>query len=838
MIMFRLVFYILIAFMSLSLSLCAQAPKKPTSSEIYHELEKFGALATVLYVAAHPDDENTRLISWFANEKKAEAYYISLTRGDGGQNLIGPEINELLGVIRTQELLEARKVDGGKQLFTRANDFGFSKNAEETVKIWDDDKVKHDIVWAIRKTKPDIIINRFDHRTSGSTHGHHTASARLALDVFGQAGDTNYFPEQLKYVQPWSARRIFFNTSWWFYGSQEKFRQADKSNLLSMDIGVYYPLLGKSNTEIAAESRTKHKCQGFGSTGTRGSQSEYMELLSGDMPADKENPFEGIDITWTRVPNGLPVKKLHDEILREYDFSRPYLVVPKLVKLLDLVELTGDEHWKSIKIDQLKEIIAHCLGLYVEAVATQQTAVPGETVKLELEVIKRLPGDVEFIGYEILPSRIDSILRIKLEDNEVLLMGRDCQLNADLNYSTPYWLTKKSSLGMYEVDNPLFIGLPETPRDVKVNFRFNIFGKEITLSRDVVYKFNSPETGETYRPFQIVPPVYASTESKVFIAYDNRPFEINVTVRSMADNQQGVLTIPVGKGWRIEPTEVGFDLKLKNDSKQFKFLIYSPDSQSILETSPVIKLGGQYFDKELIEVKYDHIPHQMVLMPVTTKLVRLNLDRTVTNIAYVMGAGDEIPFYLTKSGFKVTLIEPSQISQELLSSYDVLVFGVRAFNKHEELKFKTDEIFNYVENGGTVFVQYNVSRGLVTDDLAPFKLKLGRDRVTVEEAEMRILDSEHPIVNYPNKLNSEDFDGWVQERGLYFASEWADEFKPIFSCNDPGETPKEGALLVANYGKGYYIYSGLSFFRQLPAGVPGAYRLISNILSIGKKSDF
>ena len=817
-------------------TISAQAPKKPTSSEIFHELEKLGVLATVLYVAAHPDDENTRLISWFANEKKADTYYISLTRGDGGQNLIGPEINELLGVIRTQELMEARKVDGGKQLFSRANDFGFSKNAEETINIWDDEKVKHDIVWAIRKIKPDLIVNRFDHRSSGSTHGHHTASAQLALEVFSNSADPTYFPEQLKHVSPWTARRIFFNTSWWFYGSQEKFNQADKSNLLAVDIGVYFPLLGKSNTEIAAESRTKHKCQGFGSTGTRGGQSEYMELLKGDMPTNKTEPLEGIDISWTRVPGGDKVKVLYEQILREYNFGKPYLIVPRLVELLDLIEKTGDAHWRMKKVEHLKEIIAQCLGIYAEAVASQQTAVPGETVKLEMEVIKRLPGDVVFSGFTILPTKIDSFFNIKTEENEVLLFSRDYDLPANLKFSAPYWLTTRGTLGMYHVDDPLLIGLPETPRELKVIFKFRVFGKDISLLRDVVYKFNSPETGETYRPFEVVPPVYASTDSKVVVSADDKSTEISVTVRSMAKNQSGRLSIPVRDGWRIEPSFIDFQLAEKNESRQFKFLLYPPSKASMIETSPIVEVGGNKYDKELIEIKYDHIPHQMVLMPTLTRLVKLDLKKSASNIAYVMGAGDEIPFYLAQSGYNVTMVEPSQINAEFLKGYDALVFGVRAFNKHDELKFKTSEVFKYVEKGGTVLVQYNVSRGLVTDDFAPYKLKLGRDRVTVEDAEMKILNPDHPIVNFPNKLNSTDFDGWVQERGLYFASEWASEFQPIFSCNDPGEAPKEGALLVANHGKGYFVYSGLSFFRQLPAGVPGSYRLLSNILSLGKKS--
>ena len=279
-----------------------QRPEKPNAADIYHQIEKLNFLGNVLYIAAHPDDENTRLISYLSNEVLARTGYLSLTRGDGGQNLIGPELRELLGVIRTQELIEARKIDGGEQFFSRANDFGFSKNPTETLQIWDKNQVLSDVVWAIRTFRPDIVINRFDHRSPGTTHGHHTASAMLSMEAFDLANQPNQFADQLAYTQPWQPQRIYFNTSWWFYGSKEKFEKADKSKQAQLQIGVYYPFAGKSNQEIAALSRSCHQSQGFGNTGTRGEEDEYLEFLKGTAPANKNNLFDGIDTTWNRSP--------------------------------------------------------------------------------------------------------------------------------------------------------------------------------------------------------------------------------------------------------------------------------------------------------------------------------------------------------------------------------------------------------------------------------------------------------------------------------------------------------------------------------------------------------
>jgi LmbE family N-acetylglucosaminyl deacetylase len=818
---------------ALSTAIYAQQPKKPTSGEIYKSIEKLNFLGNALFVAAHPDDENTRLISYLVNELNAHTTYLSITRGDGGQNLIGPEIQELLGVIRTQELLQARKVDGGNQMFSRANDFGYSKNAEETISIWDNELVKSDVVWAIRNTRPDVIINRFDHRTSGSTHGHHTASAMLSHELYEKAASKDAYKDQLQYVSPWQANRLFFNLSWWFFGSQEAFKKADKSNFVSFDIGGFYPLLGKSNTEIAALSRSNHRCQGFGSTGTRGGQLEYLELLKGDMPPSKSNVFEGINTTWTRVKGGDKIKMILDKVQSDYDFKAPNKSVPQLVNALGLIEKIEDEFWKDRKSGEIKNIISQCLGLYYDAIAGSHTSTAGEKIKIDIEAVKRLAGNVILKGIKILPDGKDTTFSFQLNDNETYLQSYSYQIGQNEALTNAYWLNEYGSKGMYKVSKPEWIGKPETPRNIRVQFVFNIEGKDIVFEKAVSYKYNDDEKGEVYRPFEITPEVFVNFGEKVYVFGDKNQRKIKVVVKAGAPNQKGQVSLPVPTGWKVSPSSYPFEIKDKNASQEFLFDIIPPIQESEALLIPIANANGKQYSREQIEINYDHIPFQMVFQPAETKLVKINIEKLGNNIAYIPGAGDEVGQSLRQIGYNVTEIEAKEISKDKIEKYDAIVMGVRAFNTKDDLKFKQEDLFNYVKNGGNLIVQYNTSGEILVKSLGPYPIKIGRDRVTVEEAPIRILKPDSPIMNVPNKITEADFKGWIQERGLYFASEWDKNYEAILSSNDPKEDAKDGGLLVAKYGEGYFIYTGYSWFRQLPAGVPGAFRIFANMVSLG-----
>ncbi|TYP75128.1 PIG-L family deacetylase [Aquimarina intermedia] len=813
----------------------AQQPKKLNSVEIYNALEKLNFLGSVLYIAAHPDDENTRLISYLANQQNARTAYLSLTRGDGGQNLIGPEIRELLGVIRTQELLAARRIDGGEQLFTRANDFGYSKHPDETLEIWNKEDVLSDVVWAIRKFKPDVIINRFDHRSPGSTHGHHTSSAMLSVEAYELAADSKAFSDQLKYTKTWQPARQFFNTSWWFYGSREKFDKADKKGLMSLDTGTYYPETGLSNTEIAALSRSQHKSQGFGSTGTRGETLEYIELINGTMPTKKESIFEGIDTTWNRIKGGKPLYQLLTTVQQEFDFNHPEKSVPKLLEAFDLIKKLEDEHWRTIKLDEITEIIVAASGLYLEAVTDNHFVTPGSSLKIEIEAINRSKQPIYLEKVTLAPTTLKITDGINLENNKSNTFTSEITLPKNSLSTNPYWLNKQGTLGMYNVEDRQLIGQPETLKNLRANFSVKIGEHSLVIAREIVFKKNDPVQGEVYQPLEVVPKVAVSLNEKVVIYNNNNSQEIRVNLLPQQDNLSGTLQLETPQDWTVEPNNYSFNNTQKGQVQEFSFKLSPPANQSEGLIQPVATVNEKKYDKELISITYDHIPNQTVILPAKTKVVRLDIQRKGQNIGYIEGAGDVVPQSLAQVGYTVTTIAPNDISANNLSKFDAIVMGIRAYNIVEELKFKQDVLLDYVKNGGNLIVQYNTNRGLkVNGNLGPYPINVSRDRVTDENAKVTFIDPKHPVLNYPNKITPDDFEGWVQERGLYFPDEWSKEYSPILAINDKGESSKKGSLLVTPYGKGNYIYTGLSFFREFPAGVSGAYRLFANLISLGK----
>lgn len=811
--------------------LLAQKPQKPNSVEIYNQIQKLNFLGAVLYLAAHPDDENTRLISYFSNEVKARTGYLSLTRGDGGQNLIGPELRELLGVIRTQELIEARKIDGGEQLFSRANDFGYSKTPDETLNIWDKDQVLSDVVWAIRTFKPDVIINRFDHRSPGTTHGHHTASAMLGLEAFDLANDKNNYSNQLQYTSIWQPKRIYFNTSWWFYGSREKFEKADKSNLTNLKTGVYYQSVGKSNQEIAALSRSCHQSQGFGNTGTRGEEDEYLELLKGESPKDKNNVFEGIDTTWNRVNGGKAIGELLQSVEQNFDFKNPSKSIPDLVKAYDLIQKLEDNHWKNIKSEEIKKIIAACSGLYLEAKSkTQETYASGE-LDIKIEAINRSSIPMELVSIS-LPNSENTPFNKTLNYNKLNEFDIELMVPSNIEDTAPYWLSKTGTLGMYSVENQTNIGKPDVIRNMKAIFNIKIGGSVIPFERYIIYKYNDDVKGEVYQPLDIVPIVSSSITEKVYIFNSSKAKTVAVKVKAGKENVTGTIRLEAPQNWTISPSSQPFSLTKNGEETTVNFTVTPSKEASEVHIKSSIIVDGTSFDKEKIDINYPHIYKQMVLKSAEAKAIKLDIKTGTEKIAYIMGAGDEVPNSLKQMGYEVAIVKPQEITVEKMANFDVVITGIRAYNVITDLAFKQNILFDFVKNGKTMIVQYNTTDDLVTKEIAPFPLKISRDRVTEENAEVRFLAPEHPILNVPNKITSTDFKDWKQEQGLYYPSEWDTNFTPIIAANDKGEKTKNGAILVAKHGKGTYIYTGLSFFRELPEGVSGAFRLMANMISI------
>jgi LmbE family N-acetylglucosaminyl deacetylase len=797
-------------------------------ARIYKQLKKLNTLSSVLYVAAHPDDENTRLISLFSNHYNARAAYLSMTRGDGGQNLIGTELREGLGLIRTQELLEARKIDGGQQFFTTANDFGYSKHPDETLSIWDKEELLAQIVYRIRAFKPDLIVHRFNHSTPGSTHGHHTSSAMLSEEAFYLANDPSAFPEQLDRVSLWQPKRQFYNTSWWAYGGRAQFEKADKSNMIPLESNPVDLLLGRTNEEVAAQSRSQHKSQGFGSSPRLGSQAEYLELINGTMPSNSD-PFDGIDTGWSRVKGGAKIKQQVDQLIANFDLEKPYQSVSELTALYQAISNLENEHWKAIKLEEVKTLIQSCLGLRLQFDTAQETGVANTSLPVTLRALNPSPLTLTLQNLEG---------TLSLQPQQTLRQNQVWETKTTFKIpdrsTTPYWLLEEGDLGNYTVEEETLKGLAETPNPITVQFTLLINTTPITLSVPLTYRTTDRVAGEVIQNFQVLPRATTQLIEKVLLFQEAAPKKVRLQVQAHVANFKGTVSLCTPKNWTVTPEKQEVDITQAGAMKEYEFEVRPPRGNSTGLFSAEVKEGSRSYTMTLEEIDYPHISKQYMLRPNKATVSKIDLQSKVKSIAYLRGAGDKVAESLRNIGIEVFEFDVEDLRLETLVPFPTLVVGIRAFNVHKDLGFKNQILWDYVRQGGTVVVQYNTSRGLDSSLLAPYPLQLSRDRVTDENAEVRFLKKEHPLLTEPNKITTADFQGWVQERGLYFANRWDDRYQPLFSMNDKGESQKMGSLLVADYGQGKFIFTGLSFFRQLPAGVPGAYRLFANLISYGQ----
>lgn len=793
--------------------------KAQSSAEIYKQIEKLNFLGTVLYFAAHPDDENTRVISYFSNHLLARTAYLSLTRGDGGQNLIGPELREGLGLIRTQELISARKIDGGLQFFTMANDFGYSKNPEETFDFWEKDKILNQTIDRINEFKPDIIINRFNVASSGRTHGHHTASAVISNLAFKKLYENTT-------AGNWKPKRLFFNTSWYFYGGRESFNRADKTGLISIDMGVYDPLTGKSNSEIAALSRSQHKSQGFGSSPALGSRTEYLSLVQGQ-PIIGNDPFEGINTSWTRVKGGKNIEKIIDEIIANFDLTTPIKSVPKLLEARDLINKIDDQHWRSIKLNEIKSIILNCLGIEIQANTSIPFGVKGES--LDVNLLINNPSSAEVVLKKVVLKNKTYQVSSQMRKNQVFSKKINHIINESI--SSPYWLIQEGEKGMYKTNRKEIVGLPNTPPPIVLKLYLLIEGKNIEVQKPLKYRKNDPVKGEVTTTFQVLPSATANLNTPVQLFGTGQTKKVIVQVKNLGKSFKGKLSLKSPESWVIEPSHQEVMIDGKGIEKEFIFNVTAPKSEEVVQLRPELTNDKEKIQSAIQEISYDHIPQQYMVQPSSTRAVALNLKTGVERVAYINGAGDNVAESIEAVGVIVEKFDSEDITLEKLNSFDAVILGIRAFNVHESLSYKKNVLWKYAHQGGNLLIQYNTSRGLKTRTITPYSIELSRDRITDENSKVKMLDIKHPLLNYPNKISLEDFEGWVQERGLYFPKQWDKNFSPLFEMSDPGEQPKRGALLVANYGEGKVVYTGLSFFRQLPAGVPGAYRLFFNLIA-------
>jgi len=812
--------------------LVAQAPQSWTSAEMYQAIRKLNVLGSVLYIAAHPDDENTRLITYLSKDRLFRTGYLSMTRGDGGQNLIGDEQGIELGLIRTQELLAARRIDGGEQFFTRAYDFGYSKTPDETFTKWDKEKILSDVVWVIRKFQPDIIINRFPVTGEGG-HGHHTASGILANEAYAAAADPSRFPEQLKYVSVWQAKRVLWNT--FNFGGNNTTRE----DQYKVDVGGYNPLLGKSYGEIAAESRSQHKSQGFGVPAGRGEALEYFRATKGDQPVN--DLMEGVDLSWKRIAGGEAIQKMADELTAAFDFLHPENSVKKLVELHAALQRMPEGNWRSKKLEEVRQLIQQCSGFFIDITATEQFAVQTDSVRINFSFNNRLGTDI--VLQRIMENNFDSSLSKTLEKNRNFNFSRTLLVPADKPVTQPYWLASKMAEGYYNVANQVVIGQPDVDPAYLFFIQVKMYGETITFQRPARYRFTDPVRGELYQPLSVIPPALISPDEKVKISKDNNTFSgvLNITGKK--------------KGFRTVLKDVGRE---QTDNVKVQ---YSPDELVFGEKNMTIPVSytitaGKDNDysfamdanngrKDLYhlgmnEVKYDHIPSIAYFTMATVNNKKLDLKTHGKKIGYIVGAGDKVPEALEQMGYEVVLLTNKELSKNNLNQFDAIITGVRAYNTHSWMNNHYDKLMKYVNEGGNLIVQYNTSNqiGPVRAKIGPYNFNITRTRVTDENAPVTLLKPDHPVFNFPNMIVPADFQGWVQERSIYHAGDTSGKFEKLVGMSDPGEKSDDGSLIVTKYGKGWFTYTGIVFFRELPAGVPGAYRLLANIIALNRKKGF
>lgn len=815
----------------------AQTPATYNSADIYLQLKKLNVLGSVLYIAAHPDDENTRLLTYFSKEKLYRTGYMSLTRGDGGQNLIGDEQGTDLGLIRTQELLSARRIDGAEQFFSRALDFGFSKSSDEALRTWNHDKILSDVVWVIRNFQPDVIITRFP-GDARAGHGHHAASELLANEAFTAAADPNKFPDQFKYgVKPWQAKRILWN-SYNFGGNN-----TTSSDQFKMDIGMYNPLLGKSIGEIAGESRSQHKSQGFGASRQRGESYEYFSLTAGD-PV-KDSLFDDVNTTWQRVQDGANIQQQIEKIINSYEFEHPENSVHALVELYKSIAQLPDGYWRNKKLNEVKQLIIACSSIYIEATTSNEFAVPEQKFTVQFLIDKRLNDDVQLKNIKLLD--FDSAINKSLPTDVNVNYTRSFLVDKSAPVTQPYWLQYPlDSIGSFTVNDQQLIGKAQSDAAFTASFTFNFSGTDITIQKPVQYKFTDPVKGEMYEPFVVVNPVSVSLQPSVIltdIKNENAVLkndEAHAQIKSFIESPKTQMQLYFVQGKDstiIKDTMVDLEYNRLYD---FNFSLNSFYKKGKSDPVVAVKIKADDYTNaysgDLHTIKYDHIPYIHYTATDEIKVITEEVKTIGKKIGYITGAGDKLPQALQQMGYDVKFLNEADVTNANLKQFDAIITGVRAYNVHEWLSEKYNVLMNYISNGGNMIVQYNTNNqiGSVKANIGPYNFTISRTRVTEENADVDFLLPNHSALNFPNKITKADFDNWIQERSTYQAEQMDSHFEALLGMHDINEPESNGSLVITKYGKGNFVYASLVFFRELPAGVAGAYKLMANLIALPK----
>lgn len=804
----------------------AQQLRPLKSSEIYRELKTLQHIPKVLYLAAHPDDENTGLLSWLVNEQNVETAYLSLTRGDGGQNLLGTEQGPALGLIRTHELLAARNLDGAKQFFTRAIDFGFSKNTDDTFKQWNADSITADVVWAIRKFRPDIIICRFP-PTAAAGHGQHAASAVVAEKAFKAAADKSQFPNQLKYVSVWQPKRLLWNT--FRFGAVN----TTAENQLKVTVGQYDPQLGMGYGELAGLSRSFHKSQGAGTQSVAGIRTEYFIPVAGE--PSKGGIFDGLAMSW-KAKGYADIDTEVGKIIANFNFNRPDLSLNALLALRKKILVVKDLYLRQDKLKSVDQLILSCAGLMGEVVTNQAEAVAGSSYNFRLNLIARaqppvVVKQIKWLNENETPGK-------QLSADSLFTIAKNIQIPVDTKPTEPYWMANPAKdAATFSVPNDNLIGLPEAESPLKVVVDLKIGADVFSVELPLSFKKLDPVRGDVVEPLRIIPAAELRFTQSIYLG-NGEDLPISFFVKRNTEQ--------AGKG-RISLTYNdqsigGLDVDLTTKNITVNYLlpksVWGKINANRIPIEAQLTFDGATFGKYQVLVQYPHLPTLQYFSHTTAFILKGDVKVNAKKIGYIPGAGDFIPEFLREAGLQVDVLGNGDLMDaRKLAGYDAIVAGVRLNNTEKKLGLWMPMLKNYVNDGGTFIMQYNTNQDVTLSDLGFYPFRIANKRVTEEDAAVKILIPNHPVLNYPNKITNDDFKGWVQERGAYFPDQWDQKYEALFEMHDTGEEALQGSTLYARYGKGNFIYTPLAFFRQLPAGNVGAARLFFNFLSASKVNE-
>ncbi|MBI2815545.1 MAG: PIG-L family deacetylase [Acidobacteria bacterium] len=860
-------------------SLCLEradtaAVSRPSdAAAVAHAIKRLPVVGSVLLTGAHPDDENSTLLPYLTRGVHVRAAYLSATRGDGGQNLIGNELFEALGILRTEELLAARRIDGAEQYFGQEFDFGFSKSLDETMQKWGHDEAVGDFVRIVRRFRPDVLISRFS-GTPSDGHGHHQAAGVLTKEAFRAAADPNRYPEQLQEgLKPWQASKLFLNIS-----PRAGSPGPNTRENVSFSLDVYEPLYGKTFPEIGAESRSMHRSQGMGTSASRQANFANFRLLESIPPGNGvlQGLFDGVDLTlnrFTTLSGGSPaVASAVQEILKQIQTAHrsltPYQPASAIAALAyglarlremrqEIASSQAPEDSKEHALFLLKlkeEDFVHAIGLAggvrVETIADKGEVIPGETFTMTVTATVRAAdrlkvGEVSLKG----PANwhIERVAPAATSGRGPVEAKFKVTVPPDAAVSQPYWLEKPRVKDRYSVTPAPWNGDAANPPLFTGAFEYSVSESAINVKQEsgVVYRLVDRIYGEREKPLAVIPAigVWLEPRSTIFPSSSAATQPLLAKVRNnRGAKQQGAMRLNLKPGWRSNPPTKPFELAARGDEASARLEVAAPSTplKDRVEEHVVTvaaDLDGQSFSTSYQVIDYPHIQTRYLFRPAVSKLERVDVKIAPgLHVGYVMGTGDSVPEALRLLGVSVTLLTPEDISFGNLSRFNVIMTGIRAYEVRRDLITNNARLMEYVSNGGLMIVQYSRAR-TGTDPIGPYPMTQTTEaRVSDENAPVEILEPVDPFFRAPNRITEDDFKGWVQERGLYFMDTWAPEYRSLLSSHDPREPPQKGGMLLASYGKGLYLYTAYAWFRQLPAGVPGAYRLLANMISLKSSS--